>query len=287
MMLMQLLVIMQLVTYKKKNIDMKMLNEIKEEINSFIDSLNEGKDNVGHVEKVGNQILVDSNFLNFCKGVLPNSELVHLGMGDFMLKTPKGEITFNRSGKLVGIGDDFVGRPHRATDNKGGKLIDELIAEMVKKKKAVINESKVNEESEEVNEGFTDQTGAKSAFFKQYPEAYDLFDDKMKKFVDKAKMYLDAKSIIFTDGKSGIQITKNAPFSIIKKHKNIPNNLDVLSESEEDVFKPLDESIKVVLSELSNLKLDESIEDIEDITNLVTEINLKINDLRNAIIDRQ
>lgn len=186
---------------------MRNINEMKEEINSFVHSLNEGNkatvdidinegsNNMAHYERIGNQTIVDSNFLNMCKGVISDSELVHLGMGDFMLKTSKGEITFNRIGKLVGIGDDFVGRPHRATDNRGGKLIDELVQEMIKKKK--------------------------------------------------------------------------------------------VNESEEDVFKPLDESIKVVLSELSNLKLDESIEDIEDITNLVTEINLKINDLRNAITDRQ
>ena len=63
---------------------MKSLNEF----------LNEAKD-VGHYEKVGNQTIVDSNFVNYSKGVLPGSELVHLGMGDFQLKTPKGKLRFN------------------------------------------------------------------------------------------------------------------------------------------------------------------------------------------------
>jgi len=113
---------------------MKHLNEF----------LNEAKD-VGHYERVGNQTIVDSNFVNYSKGILPDSELVHLGMGDFQLKTPKGNITFNRSGKLVGIGQDFVGRPHRATDDKGGKVLDELIKLMTKKKKAVLSMSGMDE----------------------------------------------------------------------------------------------------------------------------------------------
>jgi hypothetical protein len=112
------------------------------------ESVNENK-NVGHYERVGNQTIVDSNFVNYSKGVLPNSELVHLGMGDFELKTPNGNITFNRSGRLNGIGQDFVGRPHRVTDNKGGKLVDELIKRMVKKKTAILSMSEsVNEAKE-------------------------------------------------------------------------------------------------------------------------------------------
>ena len=62
-----------------------------------MESVNEGK-NIGHYERVGNQTIVDSNFVNYSKGVLPNSELVHLGMGDFAVKSPKGTIEFRRSG---------------------------------------------------------------------------------------------------------------------------------------------------------------------------------------------
>jgi len=122
---------------------MKHLNEF----------LNEAKD-VGHYERIGNQTIVDSNFVNYSKGCLPDSELVHLGMGDFQLKTPKGNITFNRSGKIVGIGQDFVGRPHRATDDKGGKVLEELIKVMTKKKKAVLSMAGLDESKKPVTDKY-------------------------------------------------------------------------------------------------------------------------------------
>jgi len=116
---------------------------------NLTDILKEGKD-VGHYERVGNQTIVDSNFVNYSKGVLPNSELVHLGMGDFAIKSPKGMIKFQRSGKLDGIGQDFVGRPHRMTDDKNGKLVELFLKLMLKKKKAILSMSEsVNEASEE------------------------------------------------------------------------------------------------------------------------------------------
>ena len=108
--------------------------------------VNEAKD-VGHYERVGNQTIVDSNFVNYSKGVLPDSELVHLGMGDFAIKSKSGTIKFQRSGKLDGIGQDFVGRPHRMTDDKNGKLVELFLKLMLKKKKAILSmsESVVNE----------------------------------------------------------------------------------------------------------------------------------------------
>ena len=115
------------------------LTEAKESMN-LTDILKEGKD-VGHYERVGNQTIVDSNFVNYSKGVLPNSELVHLGMGDFAIKSQSGTIKFERSGKLVGIGQDFVGRPHRMTDDKNGKLVDLFLKLMLKKKKAILSMS--------------------------------------------------------------------------------------------------------------------------------------------------
>jgi hypothetical protein len=123
-----------LVSKVKKEID-KLKKQIKKN-----ESVNEGRD-VGHYERIGNQTIVDSNFVNYSKGILPNSKLVHLGMGDFALKTPNGDITFARSGKIDGAGQDFVGRPHRVTDKSNGKLVDELIKAMVKKKKAVLSMS--------------------------------------------------------------------------------------------------------------------------------------------------
>jgi hypothetical protein len=71
-------------------------------------------------------------------------------MGDFAIKSPKGMIKFQRSGKLDGIGQDFVGRPHRMTDDKNGKLVELFLKLMLKKKKAILSMSEsVNEASEE------------------------------------------------------------------------------------------------------------------------------------------
>jgi len=169
---------------------MKHLNEF----------LNEAKD-VGHYERVGNQTIVDSNFVNYSKGVLPGSELVHLGMGDFQLKTPKGNITFNRSGKLVGIGQDFVGRPHRATDDKGGKVLDELIKLMTKKKKAVLSMSGMDEV-----QSYASSFGGSSKKTK-------IDTDKFKKALNKVKLDLvsasglwDHKNIINSKNKVVSQI---------------------------------------------------------------------------------
>ena len=136
-------------TYPLKGVDKDDKENAKEftkESMKLTDILKEGKD-VGHYERVGNQTIVDSNFVNYSKGVLPNSELVHLGMGDFAIKSKSGTIKFQRSGKMDGIGQDFVGRPHRMTDDKNGKLVDLFLKLMLKKKKAILSmsESVVNE----------------------------------------------------------------------------------------------------------------------------------------------
>ena len=136
-------------TYPLKSVDTDDKENAKEftkESMKLTDILKEARD-VGHYERVGNQTIVDSNFVNYSKGVLPNSELVHLGMGDFAIKSKSGTIKFQRSGKMDGIGQDFVGRPHRMTDDKNGKLVDLFLKLMLKKKKAIISmsESVVNE----------------------------------------------------------------------------------------------------------------------------------------------
>jgi len=130
-------------TYPLKGVDKDDKENAKEftkESMNLTDILKEGKD-VGHYERVGNQTIVDSNFVNYSKGVLPNSELVHLGMGDFAIKSQSGTIKFQRSGKMDGIGQDFVGRPHRMTDDKNGKLVELFLKLMLKKKKAILSMS--------------------------------------------------------------------------------------------------------------------------------------------------
>jgi hypothetical protein len=115
------------------------------------ESVNENK-NIGHYEFVGNQILVDSNFVNYSKGVIPNSKLVHLGMGDFALKSSEGTIEFDRVDKIAGIGQDFVGRFHRMDDDKNGKLVGMLLKLMKKNKRAILSMSESVNEDEQLDE---------------------------------------------------------------------------------------------------------------------------------------
>ena len=79
--------------------------------------------------------MVDSDFVNFCKGKLPNSELKHAGGGDFFLQTPDGMISFDRTNGSL---DGMSGRAHQVSDNQGGKLLALLIKKMGAK---IVNES--------------------------------------------------------------------------------------------------------------------------------------------------
>ena len=159
----------------ERDIKKGKVKESKESM-KLTDILKEGKD-VGHYERVGNQTIVDSNFVNYSKGVLPNSELVHLGMGDFAIKSQSGMIKFQRSGKMDSIGQDFVGRPHRMTDDKNGKLVELFLKLMLKKKKAILSMSE-----SVVNEGMAgwiaiDHKGNKLEIKKS--EAKDLYSAKL------------------------------------------------------------------------------------------------------------
>lgn len=91
------------------------------------------------VWKKGKGLFVDSDFVNFSKGKLPNSELKHAGMGDFFLDTPNGKVYFIRTSEKF---DGMSGRSHRITDNEqNGKLVALLIKKM---KAKIVNES-INE----------------------------------------------------------------------------------------------------------------------------------------------
>jgi hypothetical protein len=82
---------------------------------------------------------VDSNFVNDCKGKIPLSDLVHVGMGDFILKTPHGDIEFDRVSEQF---DGMSGRAHRMTGDK--ELMDMLFKKM---KARVVHSESVNEAS--------------------------------------------------------------------------------------------------------------------------------------------
>ena len=81
--------------------------------------------------KIGDSYFVDSNFLNSCEGAILHSSLHHVFMGDFMLKTPSGEIQFMRRSKEDHQSfTDFVGRPHYVCDNRDGELVKKLMVAM-------------------------------------------------------------------------------------------------------------------------------------------------------------
>ena len=87
---------------------------------------------VGHYSVDGKITYVDSNFINKSSGVLPNSELKHMGFGEFYIETPDGDIQFARKNDKI---DGFVGRVHKIYDDANGKLVKKLIATMLKNKK--------------------------------------------------------------------------------------------------------------------------------------------------------
>ena len=82
-------------------------------------------ENKAHYYQSEGTIWVDSNFVNFSKGNIPNSELKHYGYGDFYLDTPKGKISFIVVYKNI---DGFVGRSHKlkASDELGSELFDAM-----------------------------------------------------------------------------------------------------------------------------------------------------------------
>jgi len=102
----------------------KLRKIIREEL------LKESSEYIGHHHLGANdQWYVDSNFINSCKGVLKGSELKHAGFGEFYLKTPTGDIQFERSNKNF---SGQVGRSHKIYDDRGDALVDNLIDKMTK-----------------------------------------------------------------------------------------------------------------------------------------------------------
>jgi hypothetical protein len=91
------------------------------------------KESGGHHYKYGKKWYGDTGFVQFSQGALPNSELKHMGFGEFYLETPDGNVQFARGGKEF---TGQVGRSHEIYDDANGKIVAKLIKAMEKKKKS-------------------------------------------------------------------------------------------------------------------------------------------------------
>jgi len=129
--------------------------------NPVNESVNEASDYIGHFSKKGKDIYVDSDFLNRSKGVLPNSELKHMGMGEFYLETSDGKVDFARLNIKI---KDFVGRTHHMYDNADGKIVKKLLQAMLRSKRAI--------ETKYIKESINERTTAKTirGWLKSLPE---------------------------------------------------------------------------------------------------------------------
>ena len=89
------------------------------------------EEQTAHHHYDGKNWYVDTGFVSASEKAMPGFSLSHMGMGEFSLKGPDGEIEFDRM-----RGKDFpgqVGRSHKLYDNKDGALIKKLIAAMKSK----------------------------------------------------------------------------------------------------------------------------------------------------------
>ena len=107
-------------------------SELRKIIREEIQTISESR--MGHVTRTTGGTYVDTDFVQAAQSCFPNSPLKHIGMGDFMLDTPEGEIVFSRKSKTM---PGFNGRCHDASDSKGGKLVLKLISNMKAKKKTL------------------------------------------------------------------------------------------------------------------------------------------------------
>jgi hypothetical protein len=100
----------------------------------------------GHHFFDGKSYFVDTAFLGHTwqpDAIIKGMELKHMGMGEFELSGPAGRIDFDRM-----RGKDFPGmsgRSHKVYDDKGGKLVKELIAAMEKKKRSELVKESLDE----------------------------------------------------------------------------------------------------------------------------------------------
>jgi len=85
----------------------------------------------------GNDWYVDTEFINNSQRVYPGSTLRHMGMGEFVLETPDGDIEFDRM-----RGKDFKGQSGRSHklygDKKAVAKLLKLMESKGKSKKAEV-----------------------------------------------------------------------------------------------------------------------------------------------------
>lgn len=85
----------------------------------------------GHHVAPDGKLYVDTAFIN-AAARLPGCNLEHMGFGEFSLKTPKGEVEFDRMrGRPF---DGMSGRPHQFYDTNGGQKAAEWVIEEMEKK---------------------------------------------------------------------------------------------------------------------------------------------------------
>jgi hypothetical protein len=80
------------------------------------------------VWKQDGKLYVDTAFLQNSGNVLPNSEVKHMGFGEFYIQTPDGTVQFARKDPMTF--DGMSGRCHLLYDDRKGALVTELIIRM-------------------------------------------------------------------------------------------------------------------------------------------------------------
>lgn len=107
------------------------------------EDLGEGSDYIGHYHVQGDKTYADTAFMNVIGNTIPGMEMRHLGFGEFELTGDKGTVQFDRM-----RGKDFEGqsgRSHLVYDDKGGKLVKELIDKLKKAGKIQLVEGVTSE----------------------------------------------------------------------------------------------------------------------------------------------
>jgi len=145
----------------------------------------------GHHAMIDGKYYADSNFLNAIRGTMPGFELVHMGGGEFALKGPdKARIDFDRM-----RGQDFegkVGRSHQVYDNKGGKLVKQLIKAMEKAKLSTLSED-AEQIDERMGRGMPASGGMEREALKM--RLKKSMDDEKKKKSGKGKMPMSHEGV--------------------------------------------------------------------------------------------